>query len=282
MMERENRWLYFSSSEDETGYIADSEFPIRTFPVVKVPEVCSYKKRREIPGGREEPSTKKVKVFGNHVEPSIASTFVGDSLPPTSLDFHSPILSEQEYSSLDEGSSVETTLDEMVPVLGSPNKNKDLTDALSCLETVYVASGKKWNALAVKKAITSLRQSSCQIKSGKEAIKLPGIGQSVSQKIDEILTNGRLRMLNDEFGSTYLLFSHIWGVGPATIDRWYKNGLRSLKDLLDKPSVSKLNESQKIGIKYYDEFMQKIPRNEVMRHGKIVKEKVDSLFTDYT
>lgn len=45
------------------------------------------------------------------------------------------------------------------------------------------------------------------------------------------------------------LLTRAIGAGPSTIERWYKAGLRSIKHLQENSSV--LNESQKIGVKYF-------------------------------
>ena len=49
--------------------------------------------------------------------------------------------------------------------------------------------------------------------------------------------------------------------GRAAANRWYKKGYRTLSDLKDE----KLTAEQTIGVKYYEELQEKIPREEVDR-----------------
>lgn len=66
-----------------------------------------------------------------------------------------------------------------------------------------------------------------------------------------------------------MLFSDIWGVGGETAKKWYAMGHRTLEDLRKSPSL--LNAQQKIGLKHYDSFKQRIPREEVFLLGEVVR-----------
>ncbi|KAJ9608344.1 hypothetical protein H2200_007332 [Cladophialophora chaetospira] len=73
------------------------------------------------------------------------------------------------------------------------------------------------------------------------------------------------------------LFWNIWGVGPDTARKFYfEHGWRELDDVVEFGWKS-LTRVQQIGVKYYEEFLQKIPREEVelirdvvLRHARRV------------
>jgi DNA polymerase IV len=73
------------------------------------------------------------------------------------------------------------------------------------------------------------------------------------------------------------LFWNIWGVGPDTARKfYYDNGWRDLDDVVEY-GWTQLTRVQQIGVKYYDEFLEKIPRDEVeqisdtiLRHARSV------------
>lgn len=73
------------------------------------------------------------------------------------------------------------------------------------------------------------------------------------------------------------LFWNIWGVGPETARKFYfEHGWRELDDVVEF-GWHQLTRVQQIGVKYYDEFQQKIPRAEVeairdviLRHARAV------------
>ncbi|KIV80219.1 hypothetical protein PV11_07735 [Exophiala sideris] len=73
------------------------------------------------------------------------------------------------------------------------------------------------------------------------------------------------------------LFWNIWGVGPETARKFYfERGWKDLDDVVEFGWAS-LTRVQQIGVKYYDEFIEKIPRAEVeiisdviTRHARLV------------
>eukprot|EP01089_Gocevia_fonbrunei_P002401 TRINITY_DN12369_c0_g2_i2.p1 TRINITY_DN12369_c0_g2~~TRINITY_DN12369_c0_g2_i2.p1 ORF type:complete len:247 (-),score=43.70 TRINITY_DN12369_c0_g2_i2:73-774(-) len=62
---------------------------------------------------------------------------------------------------------------------------------------------------------------------------------------------------------------NIFGVGVETAKKWISFGWRSLEDVNN--NIDLLTKSQKIGLKYCDEFQIRIPRDEVAKLESIVK-----------
>ena len=94
-------------------------------------------------------------------------------------------------------------------------------------------------------------------------------------KIAEILENGYLtkahELFTDEKTKILDMFGKIWGAGPITAEMWYQQGLRTFEDLEIKGN---LNLQQKIGLKYYNDIQEKIPRDEVAE----IVQKVDVIY----
>ncbi|KAK7885411.1 hypothetical protein LTR67_010589 [Exophiala xenobiotica] len=73
------------------------------------------------------------------------------------------------------------------------------------------------------------------------------------------------------------LFWNIWGVGPETARKFYfERGWKDLDDVVEF-GWSTLSRVQQIGVKFYDQFISKIPRAEVesisdviLRHARLV------------
>ena len=60
--------------------------------------------------------------------------------------------------------------------------------------------------------------------------------------------------------ATLQLFARVWGVGPETAQALYAAGFRTLASLHN----ADLDRRQRIGLRYFDEFELKIPRDEVL------------------
>ncbi len=63
------------------------------------------------------------------------------------------------------------------------------------------------------------------------------------------------------------LFSDVWGAGAETAKKWFAQGFRTLDDLRSR---ARLTRTQQIGLKYYQDFNTRIPRDEVTRIETIV------------
>ncbi|GLD60942.1 DNA polymerase lambda [Lates japonicus] len=158
----------------------------------------------------------------------------------------------------------------------SNNFNKHITDKLEVLAKAYTHQGDKWRALGYSKAVNALKSYHKPITSYQEACQIPGIGKKMADKIDEIMESGHLRKL-DHIGEAVPvleLFTNIWGAGAKTAQLWYQQGFRTLEDIRTK---AHLNNTQKIGLKHYDDFLDRMPREEAAAIEKVVKDAAQTI-----
>ncbi|KAM9857716.1 DNA polymerase lambda [Aulostomus maculatus] len=151
------------------------------------------------------------------------------------------------------------------------NFNKHITDKLEVLAKAYTHQGDKWRALSYSKAVNALKSYLKPVTSYYEACQIPGIGKRMAEKIDEIMESGHLRKL-DHIGEAVPvleLFTNIWGAGAKTAQLWYQQGFRTLEDIRTKAHLS---ISQKIGLKHYDDFLDRMPREEAGAIEKVVRD----------
>ncbi|KAL2939235.1 DNA polymerase lambda [Bienertia sinuspersici] len=153
-----------------------------------------------------------------------------------------------------------------------PNLNKNITDIFRRLKDIYKALGDERRSFSYYKAIPVIEKLPFTIESGDQVKNLPGIGKSLRDHIQEIVSTGKLSKLehfeNDEKVKTIVLFWEIWGVGAATALALYEKGHRTLDDLKNEPSLS---AAQKLGLQYYDDIKKRIPRHEVAEMEKILQ-----------
>ncbi|KAJ8365808.1 hypothetical protein SKAU_G00146390 [Synaphobranchus kaupii] len=158
----------------------------------------------------------------------------------------------------------------------STNHNKHITDKLEVLAKAYTHQGDKWRAFSYSKAINALKSYQKPISSYEEACKIQGIGKRMAEKITEIMESGHLRKI-DHIGEAVPvleLFTNIWGAGAKTAQLWYQQGFRTLEDIRTKTT---LNSQQKIGLKHYDDFLDRMSRVEAAAIEKAVREAAQSL-----
>ncbi|XP_042094660.2 DNA polymerase lambda isoform X4 [Ovis aries] len=156
------------------------------------------------------------------------------------------------------------------------NYNPHITEKLEVLAKAYSVQGDKWRALGYAKAINALKSFHKPVSSYQEAFGIPGIGKRMAEKIVEILESGHLRKLDhiSESVPVLELFSNIWGAGTKTAQMWYHQGFRCLEDIRNHAC---LTTQQAIGLKHYDDFLDRMPREEAAEIEQTVREAAQAL-----
>lgn len=161
------------------------------------------------------------------------------------------------------------------------NPNARTIEVLQEMSDYYDGIKDQWRSRAYRQAIGTLKRQTHKIMSAEEAFELPNIGERIAAKIEEIVVTDGLRRLDYAKGEpTYLIlqtFLKIYGVGLKQGWEWVLQGHKTLEDL--KARVH-LTENQKIGIKYYDDFNTRIPRDQVTALGEVVKRAVATIDPD--
>ena len=157
------------------------------------------------------------------------------------------------------------------------NFNEQYTNILSEVGEYYKLSGNSVKHKGYERAVKTLSSLPYKITSLEEALNTSSIGKGIADKIVTILETNSLPQLEEMKKDTDLqkikLFSRIHGVGPSQAKKWVNNGLQSLSDL----QGVKLTKYQALGLKYLDEFEQRIPREEIAVIESILKKSIHSL-----
>ncbi|KAL5723590.1 DNA-directed DNA polymerase [Ranunculus cassubicifolius] len=159
-----------------------------------------------------------------------------------------------------------------------PDLNKNITDIFGKLINIYRALGEDRRSFSYYKAIPVIEKLPFKIESVDQVKDLPTIGKSMQDHIHEIVTTGKLSKLehfeNDEKVKAISLFGEVWGVGPATAQKLYEKGHRSLDDLKNEDSLTK---SQMLGLKYFEDIKTRIPRHEVQDMERLLQKAGEDL-----
>ena len=149
--------------------------------------------------------------------------------------------------------------------LDSPNNN--FIDDLKKIKLARLLTLDEIGVRAYSTSIASLAAYPYRIQSTREILALPGCDQKIASLFHEYKSTGRLQAVEDLEADPALKvlreFYEIWGVGAKTArEFYYDKGWRDLDDIVEYGWKS-LSRVQQIGLKYYDEFLLKIPRSEV-------------------
>ena len=142
--------------------------------------------------------------------------------------------------------------------------------------------GGTFKAAAYGKAINSLKSVNDDSELTEENLKsMNGIGKSLIEKINEIIITGTCKMYENvkDFKDPKKVFEDIHAVGPKKAKELVDMGFTTIDSLRFADEADNiLNDKQKIGLKFYDDILARIPRGEIMQHEKVLKsvlKKVD-------
>ena len=121
---------------------------------------------------------------------------------------------------------------------------------------------KKYMALPDSKEITSAQEL--------KKLKLPRIGEKIINKFEEFLTSGTLEEVEKEKNNPINTFANIYGIGPIKAKELVESkNILTLEELelrqneLQENKLPLLNSKQQIGLKYYNDLLKRIPREEI-------------------
>ncbi|KAJ7832829.1 hypothetical protein B0H13DRAFT_236665 [Mycena leptocephala] len=147
-------------------------------------------------------------------------------------------------------------------------------EELMMLHKAKVGMDNHWRAFSYQKCLRALRNYPKRIKSFSEARGIRGVGSKTALKIMEIIETGDLRRISYENTADVQIrqtFQGIYGVGQSTAYQWYAAGCRSLDDLKAGKGGVTLTPAQKIGIQFYDDINDRMPREEAKALFEVIK-----------
>ena len=172
------------------------------------------------------------------------------------------------------------------------NLNAHLTNPLEAIVALYTTTKSKRNANEFKlkiynKAIGILKSLAYQVSDASQLSLIvnakgkSALGKSVMETCAQVLATGESAKLQGiESHPSNMARSRlikIWGVGPVTADAMLRAGITNIEVARAKLDDYPFTFQQKVGIKHYEDFQVKIPREEVSRIEAYVKACVQEL-----
>ena len=145
--------------------------------------------------------------------------------------------------------------------------NNEFIDLLKQLKAIHV--GQPFRAAAYGKAKNAIENFGHTIRSVSQLKGVKNIGPSTLKKLEEYVKTGKIEMLEKSKNNPKYIFMNIFGVGPKKAEELVKtHNISSIKDLR-KRQEEVLNDVQKKGLKYYEDLLLRIPREEIGEYNKI-------------
>ena len=151
-----------------------------------------------------------------------------------------------------------------------------IIEALTILRKRDLAAKEFFKARAYGKVIEELRISEKPIEKIEDIADMPGVGEKIRKKIVEMLATGHIAAAEvaKEEGQLNAIdiLSGVYGIGPIKAKELIAMGIKTITAL--REAVAKnpalLNEKQKVGLKYYEDILERIPRAEMKAHEKVL------------
>jgi len=148
---------------------------------------------------------------------------------------------------------------------------------LNELSIIMKNKGETFRSLAYIKAINELKKymsspNALTINSVNDlkALNLPNIGKTILEKYGEFLKTGKLEAIEKEKNNPINIFTNIYGIGHVKANELVTSKniltleqLRERQNELQENKLPLLNSKQQIGLKYYDDLLKRIPREEI-------------------
>ncbi|KAG2117714.1 hypothetical protein DEU56DRAFT_839003 [Suillus clintonianus] len=146
--------------------------------------------------------------------------------------------------------------------------NQDIIDKLEELMELHKAKlgdEDRWRVYSYSKCIRALRNYPKKIKSFNEARSINGVGEKTARKVYASATK------KTDDVEAINLFQGIYGVGRQIASMWYNNGCRTLDDVRVRKGAIKLSHVQEIGLRFYDDINDRMPRSEAEKIFNLIK-----------
>jgi DNA polymerase/3'-5' exonuclease PolX len=159
------------------------------------------------------------------------------------------------------------------------NKAK-IIEMFEILKKKEIAHKEPFKAKAYTTFIKNLNALDKPIRSFDDLKDVKGIGEKIKAKLIEFFETGNIQAAENASKDTTNLevqeLMKVHGIGPAKAKSLIdEHGIRSLDEL--EKNTHLLNDKQKMGLKYYRDFIERIPRKEMDAHKDYLTKVIHSV-----
>jgi len=145
------------------------------------------------------------------------------------------------------------------------------------LADIMLKQGEPFRARAYKKAQETIMTYSGDITTPEQLSGYPNIGPTIMEKLKEYQNTGTLKILERERNNPANILADIYGIGPKKAKELVSQGITSVEML--RVNQDKLNDTQKVGLKYYEDILKRLPRAEIDNYATIFTTEFNKVAT---
>ena len=148
--------------------------------------------------------------------------------------------------------------------------NEKFIEVLEKLSNIMLKKGEAFRGRAYQKAQEFIMSYPNNITCLNDLNGKPGIGPAVLERLEEFIVTGSLQIIEREKNNPVNVLSDVYGIGPKKAQELVEQGITSIEQLRANQHQL-LNETQKVGLKYYEDILKRIPREEIECYNKLFK-----------
>lgn len=156
------------------------------------------------------------------------------------------------------------------PTITSKRLNEQLIDMLEKISKLMQQKGDYIRSRIYSRAQDTVLSETEDIIDVKQLEGKPNIGPTIMAKMQEYVTTGTLPLFEREKENPITWLTEIHGIGPKKATELAGKGIKTIEELREKQE-DLLNNTQKIGLKYYGDTSKRIPRAEIDEFNTVFK-----------
>ena len=153
--------------------------------------------------------------------------------------------------------------------------NEEFIEILGELKDIMQAQGEIFRAKAYQTAQETIMLYEGVITSPEQLKGMKGIGETILSKLNEYVTTGTLRALEKGRKDPIIVLTKVYGIGPKKAKDLISQGITSIEKLRENKNI--LNDVQQIGLNYYEDILEKIPRSEIDEYKIVFDNVINSI-----
>jgi len=146
--------------------------------------------------------------------------------------------------------------------------NEQFINLMDQLATIMTKQGEPFRARAYQKAQQTIMTYPKPINEPNDLLNQPNIGVTIMEKLNEFVNTGTLQIIEREKNNPANILADVYGIGPKKAKELVDQGITSIQQLRENQHL--LNEVQKVGLKYYEDVLKRIPRQEIDEYKAII------------